>query len=148
MTTLKLADHNIDTIPGANGATDYVVSDNIMGVLGLLTLRLEVMPNIRTIVLGSLVVPGTEAHYVGVTTKVVDGKVWALNSVYQFKATDICPEITDAQLGDWMRHAIGERSPFLGGTDSLTCLGVGEIVQTRVADKVHYMVGDILISQA
>lgn len=148
MTTLKLAEYNIDTIPGANGATDYIVSDNIMGVLGLLSLRLEVMPNVRTVVLGSLVVPGTEAHYMGVTTKVVDGKVWALNSVYQFKATDICPEITDAQLGEWLCHAIGERSGFLGGVESLTCLAVGDIFQKRVADKTHYMVGDIVISQA
>jgi len=146
------ADFRIDTIRYPDNSTNFIVGtpDATLGMFAL-----HLMPSIDApaFIIGQAVVPGTESHYEGMTTRIVKGRPYVVNCVYQLHLVErevrgAKATVDNSVAGDLLMHAVANYSGYKGDVDTLVVLAAGVIQVKQVGDELHYMVGDVVFSKA
>ncbi len=153
MTDIQASPLNIQTatVRYPDNYTDFLVAVNGQPV-GYFTLSLGGSDgSFPAFIIGQEVVKGTEANYVGQTTRIINDKLYVVNSVYQFNITEELREsqvIPAAQLGDILLEVFLRKSGIKATRDDVIIMAQGPIVAAADGDEIHYMVEGLVFAKA
>ena len=131
--------------------TDFLIAVNGAPV-GYFTLNLGGSDgSFPAFIVGQEVPKGAEANYEGQTTRIIDGKLYVVNSVYQFNVTEELLEsqvLPGNQLGDVLLDVFVAKSGIKADRSEVIVMAQGPIVIDQKGDTIHYMVEGLVFAKA
>lgn len=101
-------------------------------------------------IVGQRILPGTEANFEGLVTRVIDGNLCAVNSVYQFNATEetlAAGPIDLEAYGKILLDIFVKESGYQGPAEFINIMAAGKMEAKPVDKEIHYMVDGLMFAK-
>lgn len=109
----------------------------------------------QAFVVGQQVLPGTEENFADLVTRVIDGKLYTVNSVYQFNPTEELLADGSFDLETYGKILIDvflAKSGYQGPAEFVNIMSAGKmegkVVNVGAAVEIHYMVDGLVFAKA
>lgn len=106
-------------------------------------------------VLGQRILPGTEENFEDMVTRVIDGQLYTVNSVYQFNATEetlAAGPVNLEMYGNILLDIFVKKSGYQGPAEFITIMAAGKmegkVTNVGPAVEIHYMVDGLVFAKA
>lgn len=141
----------VRTVRYPTNHTDFLVA--VDGVpTGYFTLQLggNDPETTSAFIVGQRILPGTEANFEGLVTRVIDGHLCTVNSVYQFNATEealAAGEIDLETYGKILLDIFVKKSGYQGPAEFINIMAAGKMEAKPVDKEIHYMVDGLVFAK-